>query len=72
MHNALQAPAEILCPQIKEIAKRFAEETGVAHQMSGSGSAYFGLYRNRREARRVAARMRVRFPEFVAVAEICP
>lgn len=72
MHNALQAPAETLCSQIEEIAKRFAAETGVAHQMSGSGSAYFGLCRNWRQARQVAARMRARFTGQVAVAEICP
>ncbi len=72
MHNALQPPAEILCPSIKEIAEHFATEPHVAHQMSGSGSAYFGLCRDRRPALRLAARLRARGLGQVAVAEICP
>ena len=60
MHNALQEPAEGLSPWIDRLKREFASTGCLAHQMSGSGSSYFGVYRNARQARRVTALLRAR------------
>lgn len=58
--NRLQPAAESLSPWISRLAGEFAELDLVGHQMSGSGTSYFGICRNRRHAQRVAARLRSR------------
>ncbi|MEO0530444.1 MAG: 4-(cytidine 5'-diphospho)-2-C-methyl-D-erythritol kinase [Planctomycetota bacterium] len=58
MTNGLQAAAMRLAPWIRELAKRFEASGCRGHQLSGSGSAYFGLMQSMREANRVAARLR--------------
>lgn len=58
MHNGLQAPAEELSPQIAELKEAFAQVGAAAHQMSGSGSSYFGLFWHQGQARRAARRLR--------------
>ncbi|MGH7126943.1 MAG: 4-(cytidine 5'-diphospho)-2-C-methyl-D-erythritol kinase [Planctomycetaceae bacterium] len=58
LHNALQAPAEALNDQVGQLRSALAQLGLPGHQMSGSGSAYFGLCANRRQARSVAARLR--------------
>lgn len=56
-YNGLQPAAEQLSPTIGQWRGRF-ERTDVAmHQMSGSGTSYFGVCRSVRHARRVAARL---------------
>ena len=58
--NDLQSAAAKLTPWIKTLQDEFEKQNLPGHQMSGSGSSYFGLCRSRRHARRVAARLRAR------------
>jgi 4-diphosphocytidyl-2-C-methyl-D-erythritol kinase len=58
MYNRLQAPAEELTPWIERLQSAFNRLDGLGHQMSGSGSSYFGVCRHARHARRSAARLR--------------
>jgi 4-diphosphocytidyl-2-C-methyl-D-erythritol kinase len=60
MTNRLQPAAELLTPWIEELKTRFDHENVLGHQMSGSGSSYFGICRSARSARRVAARLRAK------------
>jgi 4-diphosphocytidyl-2-C-methyl-D-erythritol kinase len=58
--NRLEAAAETLSPWIGRVAREFSAEDCLAAQMSGSGSAYFGICRHARHARRVARRLQSR------------
>lgn len=58
MTNGLEAVAERLAPAIARLRNAFDACGCVAHQLSGSGSAYFGLFRTVGEARRVAETLR--------------
>ncbi len=58
MGNCLQAPAVQLEPRLEKLRHLFAQLPVLAHQLSGSGSAYFGLCGSWREAHRAAARLR--------------
>jgi len=60
LHNRLQPPAQQLVPQVGQLAADFDRLGLVAHQMSGSGTAYFGICRHARHARQAAARLRSR------------
>jgi 4-diphosphocytidyl-2-C-methyl-D-erythritol kinase len=60
MGNRLQEPAESLSPWVGRLRREFADTDCVAHQMSGSGTSYFGICRHARHARRVADRLRGR------------
>jgi 4-diphosphocytidyl-2-C-methyl-D-erythritol kinase len=55
--NRLQQPAEQLSPAVVQLREAFAETDCLGHQMSGSGSSYFGICRSAVHARRVAARL---------------
>ncbi len=52
--NRLQPAAETLSPWIERLRREFSQQDCLGHGMSGSGSAYFGLYRHARHARRSA------------------
>jgi len=54
MHNRLAAPARKLSSEIDRLAIACDQLDVVAHQMSGSGSGYFALCRDRNHAHRVA------------------
>jgi 4-diphosphocytidyl-2-C-methyl-D-erythritol kinase len=58
--NRLQQPAAELTPWIERLEKEFSRQDCLGHQMSGSGSSYFGICRHARQARRVASRLRAR------------
>jgi len=58
MFNRLEATARLLCPGIRRLRERFGKLDCTAHQMTGSGSAYFALCRHRQQARQLAARLR--------------
>jgi 4-diphosphocytidyl-2-C-methyl-D-erythritol kinase len=58
LHNALEPAAEELSPWIARLRSEFAKSDVLGHQMSGSGTSYFGICRNGCHARRVAARLR--------------
>ncbi|MCE9548580.1 MAG: 4-(cytidine 5'-diphospho)-2-C-methyl-D-erythritol kinase, partial [Planctomycetia bacterium] len=58
--NRLQPAAAELSPWIERLADEFTRLGCVGHQLTGSGSAYFGLCRHAAEARHVAGRLRGR------------
>jgi 4-diphosphocytidyl-2-C-methyl-D-erythritol kinase len=58
MRNRLQAAAAALAPWVREISGIFAKLDFEAHQLSGSGSAYFGVARHAQHARRLATILR--------------
>ena len=58
--NDLAGPADKLTPWIGRLREEFKRQGVLGHQMSGSGSSYFGLCRSTRHARRTAARLRAR------------
>lgn len=58
LHNALQFPAQELCREVNDLQQHFAAEAVLGHLMSGSGTACFGLCAHRRQAARVASRLR--------------
>ncbi len=55
--NRLQTTAETLCPWVRRVREHLAREDVLGHQLTGSGTAYFGLCRHARHARRVARRL---------------
>ena len=57
MANRLQSAASELCPWIAGLGTTFAATSCHAHLLTGSGSAYFGVMRSARHARRVAAQL---------------
>jgi 4-diphosphocytidyl-2-C-methyl-D-erythritol kinase len=59
-HNRLEEAAEPLSPWISRLRKEFASQDCLAAQMSGSGTAYFGICRHARHARRVARCLQAR------------
>lgn len=60
MGNGLQAAAASLSSWVERLASAFAELGFAAHQLSGSGSAYFGVCRHASQARRLASILRSR------------
>jgi len=58
--NNLQTAAASLTPWITILQTEFQKQDVLGHQMSGSGSSYFGLCRSARHARRIEARLRAR------------
>jgi len=57
LHNRLQDAAEHLCDWIDRLARESARFACLGHRMSGSGTSYFALCRNARQARRMAAEL---------------
>ena len=72
MHNGLQAPAELLSSDVRALRRLFEQLPVAGHQMSGSGSSYFGICASRRQALRVASRLRSAGVPWVQVARCCP
>lgn len=56
--NRLGEPAERLCPQVLQLRQYFERLSVCGHLMSGSGTSYFGLCRNRQQARQLAGNLR--------------
>ena len=54
MFNRLEQFAMSMTPAIGKLKETFDRLNCVGHQMSGSGSSYFGLFRNAAEAQRAA------------------
>ncbi len=71
LHNRLQAPAERLCPWVERLRQEFNRLDCLGHQMSGSGTSYFGLCHNAAHARRVASQLRARSLGSVFAAKSC-
>lgn len=55
--NALEAPAQRLSPRLKHLQFTLERLPFLSVSMTGSGSAYFGLTRSARQARRLARRL---------------
>jgi 4-diphosphocytidyl-2-C-methyl-D-erythritol kinase len=72
MHNALESAAASLSPWVERARAAFDELDCLAHQLSGSGSAYFGLCRHAQHARRLAAVLRARGLGLVYALRSCP
>jgi 4-diphosphocytidyl-2-C-methyl-D-erythritol kinase len=60
LNNRLEGPAARLTPWVCRLREEFSRLDVLGHQMSGSGSSYFGICTSSRHARRVAARLRSR------------
>ena len=60
LHNRLQEPAERLCDWIARLHAEFDRFDCLGHQMSGSGTSYFALCRDARQARRIASALAAR------------
>jgi 4-diphosphocytidyl-2-C-methyl-D-erythritol kinase len=69
--NRLQAAAEQLSPWIARLNRLLAAEDCLGHGMSGSGTAYFGLFRSALQARRVARRLLARGVGCVVAVRSC-
>ncbi len=63
MFNRLQQFAEPMTDQIGRLVKEFSRLNCVGHQMSGSGSSYFGVFSNFRVAKLAAERLSSRLPD---------
>ena len=50
MHNALESPARLLCPDVDRLLGAFAKAGAVAPRLTGSGSACFAVARTAAEA----------------------
>lgn len=71
LHNRLQPTAAGLCVDIGRLEELFSKLDVLGHQMSGSGTSYFGLCRNARHARQVAARLSLQEGVDVHVVQAC-
>jgi 4-diphosphocytidyl-2-C-methyl-D-erythritol kinase len=58
LFNRLQSAAEQLSPWIARLRAAFERLDCLGHQLSGSGTSYFGICRHARQARRMAAQLR--------------
>jgi len=70
--NRLQAAAFTLSDDLRRIRNCFQQVDVPHHQLTGSGSAYFGVCRSRRHAIRVAARLRQVGADHVWIAQSHP
>ena len=71
MANRLEAAAATLSPWVARLKSIFAEFDCLAHQLTGSGSAYFGVCRHAQHARRIATILRMRQVGFVYAVRSC-
>jgi 4-diphosphocytidyl-2-C-methyl-D-erythritol kinase len=71
MGNRLQAAAAVLSTWIGRVEAEFAALDCLGHQLSGSGSAYFGVCRHARHARRLATILKSRQLGLVYVTRSC-
>ena len=72
LHNSLQAPAEQLNDDVLRLKRMLDCLPFLGHQMSGSGTSYFGLCANRPQAARLAARVKATCPsDYFVTAAFC-
>jgi 4-diphosphocytidyl-2-C-methyl-D-erythritol kinase len=60
LHNQLEPAASQLSPVVDRLRNWFSEFDMMGHQLSGSGTSYFGICRSARQARRIASLLRQR------------
>ncbi len=71
IHNSLQAAASRLTSWINRLETAFEQLNFIGHQLSGSGSAYFGVCRHAQQARRLATILRTRQLGIVYATRSC-
>jgi 4-diphosphocytidyl-2-C-methyl-D-erythritol kinase len=71
MRNRLETAAALLTPWIDEARTIFSGLDFEAHQLSGSGTAYFGVCRHAQHARRLASILRTRQLGLVYATRSC-
>lgn len=69
--NDLQPAAENLNHDVKQLRTLFETLPVVGHQMSGSGTSYFGICQSSRHARAMSARLKAAGVPWVQVARSC-
>ena len=62
LFNRFGAVASAIAEELNEVAARFDRLACVGHQLSGSGSSYFGIFDNRRQAVAAAAILQAQLP----------
>ncbi|MEL7495968.1 MAG: 4-(cytidine 5'-diphospho)-2-C-methyl-D-erythritol kinase [Planctomycetota bacterium] len=62
MMNRMESAAGKLTGEVSAIGQQFETIGCLGHQMSGSGSSYFGVFRNRNSAQRAARKLQARMP----------
>ncbi len=72
LFNRLQAAASQMSPSINVLRDQFARLDLLGHQMSGSGTSYFGICRHARQARNLAALLSAQGLGTVFHAASCP
>ena len=72
MRNALQKTASSLSAWVEKTTMAFHQLDFIGHQLSGSGSAYFGVCRHAQHARRLANILRMRQLGTVYATSSCP
>ena len=72
LYNALQLPAEQLNSDISRLRRLFDRLPFIGHQMSGSGTSYFGICSQREQAFALAAQVRSAGCDHVFVASTQP
>jgi 4-diphosphocytidyl-2-C-methyl-D-erythritol kinase len=71
IHNSLQAAASRLTTWVERLRLAFDRLDCAGHQLSGSGSAYFGVCRHAQHARRLATILRTRQLGIVYATRSC-
>jgi 4-diphosphocytidyl-2-C-methyl-D-erythritol kinase len=71
MGNRLQAAATRLSPWVDRVRAAFTRLDFLGHQLTGSGTAYFGVCRHAQHARRLATILRARQFGLVFVTQSC-
>jgi 4-diphosphocytidyl-2-C-methyl-D-erythritol kinase len=71
MFNRLQEAAASISPWVAKVRDVFSRFDFLAHQLSGSGSAYFGVCRHAQHARRLATVLRTRQLGLVYATRSC-
>ena len=71
LHNGLQSPAESLNDEVRQLRQHFNKLPVLGHQMTGSGTSYFGVCASSRHAGMMAARLRAAGVPWVHVARNC-
>ncbi len=66
--NDLEPAARALAPQIGEAAADLSAQGALAARMTGSGATCFGIFADRRAARRAAERIQARHPGWFVLA----
>ncbi len=73
LFNRLESAARRVSPWVERISQEFERSPAVGHQMTGSGSCYFGMFPNVPVARRSARRLKAALPECrVIVSDLLP